>query len=206
MRALELLNYLGALDDDGNLTSFGQLMSEFPLDPQFAKALMVSPRYGCSEDILSIIAMLNVPNPFIRPNNDRKNADAAKSQFDHADGDHLTLLNAYNAYKENEEDSKWCFNNYLNVRSLKQADNVRKQLERYLYRTDSKHVQTASDPAVHHLNIRKALTAGFFMQVAHLEQKGLYMTTKDNQVLFFNQVGHVASFMLFAIETGMDYL
>ena len=34
MRALELLNYLAALDDDGNLTTLGAMMVEFPLDPQ----------------------------------------------------------------------------------------------------------------------------------------------------------------------------
>jgi pre-mRNA-splicing factor ATP-dependent RNA helicase DHX15/PRP43 len=34
MRALELLNFLAALDDDGNLTPLGAMMSEFPLDPQ----------------------------------------------------------------------------------------------------------------------------------------------------------------------------
>jgi pre-mRNA-splicing factor ATP-dependent RNA helicase DHX15/PRP43 len=34
MRALELLNFLAALDDDGNLTPMGSMMSEFPLDPQ----------------------------------------------------------------------------------------------------------------------------------------------------------------------------
>ena len=34
MRALELLNYLAALDDDGNLTPLGAMMAEFPLDPQ----------------------------------------------------------------------------------------------------------------------------------------------------------------------------
>jgi pre-mRNA-splicing factor ATP-dependent RNA helicase DHX15/PRP43 len=33
MRALEELNYLAALDDDGNLTSIGRKMSEFPLEP-----------------------------------------------------------------------------------------------------------------------------------------------------------------------------
>ena len=37
MRALELLNYLGALNDDGELTEIGAVMSEFPLDPQMAK-------------------------------------------------------------------------------------------------------------------------------------------------------------------------
>lgn len=34
MRALELLNYLAALDDEGNLTPLGVIMAEFPLDPQ----------------------------------------------------------------------------------------------------------------------------------------------------------------------------
>jgi pre-mRNA-splicing factor ATP-dependent RNA helicase DHX15/PRP43 len=59
MRALELLNYLAALDDDGNLTKLGQLMSEFPLDPQMSKMLVVSPEFNCSNEILSITAMLS---------------------------------------------------------------------------------------------------------------------------------------------------
>jgi len=28
------LNFLAALDDDGNLTPLGSIMAEFPLDPQ----------------------------------------------------------------------------------------------------------------------------------------------------------------------------
>lgn len=59
MRALETLNYLGALDDDGNLTKLGELMSEFPLDPQMSKMLVVSPEFNCSNEILSITAMLS---------------------------------------------------------------------------------------------------------------------------------------------------
>jgi pre-mRNA-splicing factor ATP-dependent RNA helicase DHX15/PRP43 len=34
MRALELLNFLAALDDEGNITPLGSIMAEFPLDPQ----------------------------------------------------------------------------------------------------------------------------------------------------------------------------
>ena len=44
MRALELLNYLGALDDDGNLTELGSLMAEFPLEPELSKMLLYSPQ------------------------------------------------------------------------------------------------------------------------------------------------------------------
>lgn len=40
MRALELLNYLAALNDDGDLTELGSMMAEFPLDPQLAKWLL----------------------------------------------------------------------------------------------------------------------------------------------------------------------
>ncbi|PIA28042.1 hypothetical protein AQUCO_07300016v1 [Aquilegia coerulea] len=103
MRALEVLNYLGALDDEGNLTKLGEIMSEFPLDPQMSKMLVVSPGFNCSNEILSISAMLSVPNCFVRPREAQKAADEAKAQFGHIDGDHLTLLNVYHAYKQNSE-------------------------------------------------------------------------------------------------------
>lgn len=59
MRALELLNYLAALDDDGELTELGSMMAEFPLDPQLAKQVIASCDYSCSNEILSITAMLS---------------------------------------------------------------------------------------------------------------------------------------------------
>lgn len=51
MRALELLNYLGALDDDGNLTAMGHKMSEMPLEPPLAKMLLSSIEYNCSDEV-----------------------------------------------------------------------------------------------------------------------------------------------------------
>ena len=104
MRAFEALNYLGAIDDDGNLTKLGKIMSEFPLDPQMLKMFVVSPEFNCSNEILSISAMLSVPNCFVRPREAQKAADEAKARFGHKDGDHLTLLNVYHAYKQNNED------------------------------------------------------------------------------------------------------
>ena len=59
MRALELLNYLAALDDDGKLTALGAVMADFPLDPQMAKMLIISHEFNCSNEILTIIAMLS---------------------------------------------------------------------------------------------------------------------------------------------------
>lgn len=103
MRALELLNYLGGLNDDGDLTDLGSLMAEFPLDPQLAKMLIASTGYNCSNEILSITSMLSVPQVFLRPNDAKKAADEAKAKFGHIDGDHLTLLNVYHAYKQSKD-------------------------------------------------------------------------------------------------------
>jgi pre-mRNA-splicing factor ATP-dependent RNA helicase DHX15/PRP43 len=130
MRALELLNYLGALDDDGNLTQVGALMSEFPLDPQLGKMLVTSPQFKCSNEALSITAMLSVPNVFMRPRDVQKQADEAKARFAHVDGDHLTLLNVYHAYKQAGEDAQWCYDHFINTRAIKSAESVRSQLVR----------------------------------------------------------------------------
>ncbi|BBM99413.1 pre-mRNA-splicing factor ATP-dependent RNA helicase DHX15/PRP43 [Marchantia polymorpha subsp. ruderalis] len=183
MRALELLNYLGALDDDGNLTSMGELMSEFPLDPQMSKMLVISPKFNCSNEILSITAMLSVPNCFLRPREAQKAADEAKARFAHVDGDHLTLLNVYHAYKQNSEDPTWCYDNFVNIRALKSADNVRGQLVRIMNRHNLKMCSTEFTSPAYYPNIRKAMLAGYFMQVAHLERTGHYLTVKDNQMV-----------------------
>ena len=58
MQALEDLDCLAALDDDGNLSEVGIIMSEFPLDPQLAKALIASCEFDCVEEMVSLAAML----------------------------------------------------------------------------------------------------------------------------------------------------
>eukprot|EP01147_Barroeca_monosierra_P003949 gene3949-6412_t len=181
MRALELLNYLGALDDEGELTELGSMMSEFPLDPQLSKMLIGSVAFKCSNEILSVASMLSVPNCFLRPNDARRAADEAKSRFAHVDGDHLTLLNVYHAYKQNQESAQWCWDNFIQHRALKSADEVRKQLGRIMERLGLERVSTDFHSKDYYTNIRKAMTSAFFMQ-----RSGHYLTVKDNQVVMLH--------------------
>lgn len=43
-----------------------------------------------------------VPQAFVRPNEMKKQADEAKMRFAHIDGDHLTLLNVFHAFKQSK--------------------------------------------------------------------------------------------------------
>lgn len=185
MRALEELNYLACLDDEGNLTDLGRLASEFPLDPALSVMLITSPEFYCSNEILSITALLSVPQIFVRPVAQRKRADEMKNLFAHPDGDHLTLLNVYHAFKGAEAQAnprQWCHDHFLSLRALQSADNVRQQLLRIMEREELELVSTPFEDKKYYENIRRALVAGFFMQVAKKESQGksLYRTIKDN--------------------------
>lgn len=81
MRALELLNYLGALDDEGNLTAEGEKMSEFPLEPQLSKTLLTAPKYKCAEEVLTIVSCMSSPNVFLRPKEKLQEATDAHAKF-----------------------------------------------------------------------------------------------------------------------------
>uniref|UniRef100_A0A7N2R3I7 RNA helicase n=1 Tax=Quercus lobata TaxID=97700 RepID=A0A7N2R3I7_QUELO len=164
MRALEALNYLGAIDDDGNLTKEAQ-----------------------------------------------EAADEAKARFGHIDGDHLTLLNVYHAYKQNNEDLLWCYENFVNQRVLKAADSVRQQLVRIMARFNLRLCSTNFNCRDYYINIRKAMVAGYFMQVAHLERTGHYLTVKDNQVVHLhpsNCLDHKPEWVIYNedVQTKSNYI
>lgn len=184
MRALEELNYLACLDDDGNLTALGKLAAEFPLDPSLAVMLISSPEFFCSNEILSLTALLSVPQLFVRPPNNRQRADEMKKLFAHEDGDHLTMLNVYHAFKGQDNQPAWCREHFLSYRALQNADNVRAQLQRIMERLEIQLLSTEFSEKSYYENIRKALVSGFFMQVAMKNATGkAYTTVKDNQVL-----------------------
>ena len=187
MRALELLNYLGALDDEGELTDIGYQMSELPLDPQLAKLILSSPDYGCSSEIASIVACLSVPQIFMRPHDSAKAADAAKAQFMREDSDHITMLNAFFAYEMTpEKDRKnWCWDNFINDRAMQNAANVRNQLLGIMKKLDIPLISSdrKGDGSFAFTDIRRALTSAMFMQVAYKQRTGEYLTAKDNQLV-----------------------
>lgn len=220
MRALEELAFLACLDDDGNLTTLGRLASEFPLDPALAVMLITSPEFYCSNEILSITALLSVPQIFVRPIAHRKRADEMKSLFAHPDGDHLTLLNVYHAFKgpdAQENPQQWCKDHFLNYRALQSADNVRLQLQRTMERMEIDLVSTPFEDKRYYENIRRALLSGFFMQVAKKARQGRNLYNTVNTVNDPNEpvllhpstvLGHESEWVLYNefVLTSKNYI
>ena len=67
---------------------------------------------------------------YLEPPNQRNKARVAKRNFEVAEGDLLTLLNVFNAYKQQEQGSirHWCSSRFLNHKALRRADQLYDQV------------------------------------------------------------------------------
>ena len=174
--ALEELYNLGALDEEGLLTRLGRKMAEFPLEPPMSKMLIAAVDLGCSDEILTVVACLSAQNIWYRPREKQAAADQKKAKFFQPEGDHLSLLTVYESWKAQKFSSPWCFENFLQARSLRRAQDVRKQL---LTIMDRYKLDVLS--AGRNFNkIRRAICSGFFFHSAKKDPQEGYKTLVEN--------------------------
>jgi ATP-dependent RNA helicase DHX8/PRP22 len=180
--AMHTLYTLGALDDEGTLTRIGRKMAELPLEPQLAKMLLISVELRCSEEILSIVAMLNVQNVFYRPKEKAQLADQKRSKFTQPEGDHITLLTVWEGWKASRFSNPWCFENFIQARSMKRAQDVRKQLLAMMDRYKLDIVSCGKNYTL----VRKAIVAGFFTNAAKKDPQEGYKTIVESTPVYIH--------------------
>ncbi|XP_064420527.1 probable ATP-dependent RNA helicase DHX35 [Latimeria chalumnae] len=180
VQALELLYALGGVDEHCQLTDpLGLRMAEFPLNPMYAKMLLESGKFGCSEEILSVAAMMQIQNVFVTPPNQKAQAAQEHRKFAVSEGDHLTMLNVYEAFIKHEKSSQWCQEHFLNYKGLVRATAVREQLKRLLSKFKLPKTSSEGDPDP----VLRCIVSGFFGNAAKLHYTGSYRTIRDDHEL-----------------------
>ena len=186
IRALEQLNYLGAVDTACNLTALGEKIAEIPVEPQLACALVAATGFGVFFDVCKIVALLSVPAVFLRPKGREEQADTKRLAFEDHESDHITLMNAFDEFINNGEDIRWCRENFLQARSLNHAKAINDQLISVCGRLGLlDNLQEVEETRARKEGIKKALCRGFFMQSAH-GVKGGYEIVRENQVVLLH--------------------
>ena len=208
IRALELLFSLGALDDYAKLTRpMGLRMAELSVEPMMAKVLLTAPQMGCLSEILSIAAMTTLQGAvWFQQDGKRGEADIARRKFAAEEGDHLTLLNVYQAFvTKGRKDSKWCKDNRLNYKSMMRAVSVRNQLRRYLGRSgidvDESLAPHGKQDSQSNVDVgerlRKCLTSGYFAHAARMQADGTFQPVSGTLTLH----AHPTSLMFVSLKT-----
>ncbi|KAJ6640941.1 ATP-dependent RNA helicase DHX8 [Pseudolycoriella hygida] len=171
LTAFERLEELGALKKEMlsaeyTLTSMGKQMASFPIEPYLSKMLIISADLGCTEEMLTIIALLSgqVDKLFKRPKKKRMEADAKKKTFEKAEGDHITLLNVYNEWlrQSHQRSRAWCHECYLDWRTLEEAYEVRFQLSMMLDEKNFVRKSCGTDMT----KVQRAIVSGSFRKIA----------------------------------------
>ncbi len=183
LKALDDLALLNAIkrNKEKELTPIGKKLVEFPLEPNYGLLILKSCEEdtGCTDAMLTIVSMLSSENIFVSPMKKKDIAGKAHKRFAHETGDHLTLLNIFEAYKQEcrsgISEKEWCRHNYINGRALRHAIKVRGQLYDHIKRLRLKIYRSDSDEV-----ICKCLVAGCYTRTARydISQKD-YLTLID---------------------------
>lgn len=207
LKALQLLYTLGALTSEGKLSEpLGFQMAKFPLEPLYAKALLVSGSFKCLEEMVVVVAMLSVESPFFTPKGKLAEARAAKKRFISSEGDHWTLVNAFRAYMHETNKSReslkeissvettkesrskkskeaqvrlrnWCSENFLNNRAMRKAEDMYRQIRGYCEGMGLPIVSCGDERE----NFQRCLAAAFFLHAAQRQPDGLYRALASGQ-------------------------
>ncbi|EPE03187.1 atp-dependent rna helicase dhx8 [Ophiostoma piceae UAMH 11346] len=199
-KALELLYSLGALDDYAKLTKpLGLRMAELAVEPMMAKTLLAAPQFGCLEEMLTIAAMtsregnssvwIDNQDGGNRSKEERQLVELVRRKFAADEGDHLTLLNVYQAFvTKGKGEARFCKENRLNFQMLKRAVNVRAQLRRFMERFGleaggATNQSRPQDQGTKAEQIRRCLTTGYFAHVARMQPDGTFRNVAGGSVL-----------------------
>ncbi|GAA6043501.1 hypothetical protein JCM8097_002244 [Rhodosporidiobolus ruineniae] len=183
IRALDLLYALGAFNDRGELTKLGRRMAEFPMDPAMSKAIVASEKYGCTEEVLTIVSMLSESGSlFYRPKQKKLEADTARQNFIKPGGDHFMLLNVWEQWQESGFSVSWTYEHFIQIKSLTRVRDIRDQLVQLCERVEI--FVEGNENSSDIVPIQKAICAGYFQNTGRLNRSGdAYRTIKTNQTV-----------------------
>ncbi|KAJ2944742.1 hypothetical protein O0L34_g1630 [Tuta absoluta] len=140
---------------DGDLTYLGRIMAKLPLDVRASKLIVLGHIFGCLEESIIMAASMSVKNIFSSPFRERLNAYNSKLTW--ADGSTSDCIAHYNAYKvwnflrqqqhfkqQRQNEAQWARRFYLQVRALKELDDLVRELKMRLSREGIELQQTSS--------------------------------------------------------------
>ena len=140
---------------------------------------------------------------FYRPKDKKLHADQARQNFVKPGGDHFTLLNVWEQWAETNYSQQFCYEQFLQFKSLSRARDIRDQLAGLCERVE---IVVEANPNSNDITpIQKALTAGYFYNTvrrvvyrlmrlgliffvqAQLQKSGdSYRTLKTNQTVYIH--------------------
>jgi ATP-dependent helicase HrpA len=162
----QLLQELGAMDEDKRLTELGRELAKLPIDPKIGRMILAARDYGCLREMLVIAAALSVQDPRDRPQAQAGTADQKHALFRGGEQDQksefLWYWNLWQAFDEvqrhhsSNKQRQWCKDHFLSPLRMREWRDIHAQLHVLC----AEHGWKENAIAAHYDAIHKALLAG----------------------------------------------
>ncbi len=209
-QAIETLQFLGALDDEGNLTQVGSLMAEFPLEPHASRTVVEAIKKSCIDEVCTIMAFNGLRSVFAVPFGQKEQAEQAHRRFRVDGSDFLTLLRVWKLFVEQKMDEGWAHDNFLNYSTLREAGNIRLQLLAILGRFGIKPNREAAPEAIaksiiagHADNLLVATKSRSYKDSYKLIRGGSTVFIHPSSVLFGSNATFAVASQIVRIDNGV---
>ncbi|MGF2530550.1 ATP-dependent RNA helicase HrpA, partial [Ralstonia pseudosolanacearum] len=131
----QLLQELGAVDDENALTPLGKQVARLPLDPRVARMILAGRDHQCLREMLIIASALSVQDPRDRPQELQQQADQAHRQFADEKSEFLGWVKLWKWFEEavahkksNKQLQDQCRAHFLSHLRLREWRDVHSQL------------------------------------------------------------------------------
>lgn len=158
-----LLQELGAVNEQRQITEVGLQLSKLPLDPRVGRMILAGKREGSLKEILMIASVLSIQDPRERPMDKREAADNAHAKFAGEGSDFMSYLKIWDWYdhalkhkKSNKDLLNQCHQHFLSFLRLKEWRELHAQLLDIVEEMEFK----LNDKEANYEQIHKALLAG----------------------------------------------
>jgi ATP-dependent helicase HrpA len=198
MRLLEELAAITWHNQRAKLTTVGQQLARFPIDPRLSKMVLTALDLNCSHDVMAIVSALSIQDPRERPLDKQQAADQAHGQFTDKKSDFVSLLNLWHyvldqqKHLSNNQFRKLCQQQFLSYLRIREWQDIYSQLKQTVNELKPNQPRLIYHKIVddqqqqqHLVNVHQAILSGLLSHIGHLDENREYKGTRNSRFVIF---------------------
>ncbi len=183
----KLLEELGAVTAQRQLTSLGKKLARLPVDPRIGRMILAGHEFHCLKEMLIIASALSVQDVRDKPMDKMQQSDEAHAKFAHEDSDFYWFLNVWRFYKDQESQlsqnklRKLCKTNFLNYLRMREWFDIHRQLTSLCKEMEFKQ----NSEEAKYQSIHSALLSGLLGNIAFQSDRHEYTGARNIKMNIF---------------------
>ncbi|HQQ63201.1 MAG TPA: ATP-dependent RNA helicase HrpA [Pseudomonadales bacterium] len=190
-----LLEEIGAVDKQRQITHKGRDIARLPVDPRLGAMLVEAQHKRCLREVLIIVSALSVQDPRDRPVDKKQQSDEKHKQWADERSDFVGYLKLWSAFEAQRQAlsqnalRKFCEQNFLSWQRMREWRDIHHQLHVACQERNWKENTEAPDynemkPAVY-ANLHQALLAGLLSNIATRQEDREYLGCRQRKLRIF---------------------